>query len=461
MKLLKGGWPKSGSKRSLVLASLANVLPQIADCQELIFGFPNGRPSGLSLDVFNLFSSFQVNNVTGIDEKSTSRGTNRLEKEAIQATIGLLGGSLRKFSGNITSGGTAGNRSSIQMARDNLISWREREESNIAVICSSMVHYSIFQVCQTLWLSGNKWDKCESCKDKDGNLVEHFFVEEENGSGIRFVGVDNKGAILVKQIEERIRESYQKGIRHFIVVATTGTTLSGAVDDVVGMSLALGKLEKEFSDIKFHLHVDAAYGGLFLPFMDNSPLKSFLDLKRNYKLNGSVKEVDSLIIDPHKWWNPYPCGVVIFKKGLERSMKIQVPYLDGCGMFSPDGSRPGASAAAWWGNIAYFGFEGFKKKINGCLKNTKYFYELLKTVPQAEVFSPQLNVVCVSFKNNKNGYLSKKFSDHFFLSCGLFPIHPEDPFSHRKPRYKFVVMDHWALENMDGFIHSLKEELVK
>ncbi len=466
MSILKDGLPEKGLGRGEVLSSLTNFLPHIADCESPIFGYPNGYPSEISLKAFSIFSSFQPNNIAGCEESIMSRGTNIMERESIEAIISLLGGEKEYFTGNITPGGTGANRQALQMARDNLLSIGLDDVQGgkkIAVFTSTMVHYSIIQICKLLQISESKWEKCEYCKDKQGGDLEHIFKEDYSGNGLRFVGVDENGSILLDGLERKIRESFEKGVRRFVVIVNIGTTLTGAVDNFVKISLILGKLKKEFNIVDrerksfFYFHADAAYGGLMLPFINNYPLKYLLNLNKNYGLEGRGKEIDSITVDPHKWYTPYPCGVSIFRRGLEDEIKIRVPYLNGHGMYSSDGSRPGASAASLWANMAYFGFNGFEKKIASCLENTNLFYNLLKNVPGVKLFTPQLNIIRTSFFND---YLPKYFETKYYLCSSLFPDNPQDTNSHfKKIIYKFVIMDHWKEDEMKEFIKELENIL--
>lgn len=67
-----------------------------------------------------------------------------------------------------------------------------------------------------------------------------------------------------------------------MIVATVGTTVEGAIDDVVAISKIADKYD-------LWLHVDAAYGGVFLASPDLATKKL-----------GSYKRVDSIVWDPHK-----------------------------------------------------------------------------------------------------------------------------------------------------------------
>lgn len=125
------------------------------------------------------------------------------------------------------------------------------------------------------------------------------------------------------------------------VVATIGTTATGAVDPLA----AILDLRARFD---FRVHADAAYGGYFL-LADNleSETRSAYD---------RLKDVASLVIDPHKHGlQPYGCGCVMFRDpSVGRLYRHDSPYTYytsadlHLGEIGLECSRPGAAAVALW-----------------------------------------------------------------------------------------------------------------
>jgi aromatic-L-amino-acid/L-tryptophan decarboxylase len=96
------------------------------------------------------------------------------------------------------------------------------------------------------------------------------------------------------------------------VVATSGTTNAGIIDDLAGAAAACRELGAWF-------HVDGAYGGagLFAP-----------SVRRAYD---GVEHADSFIVDPHKWlFAPFDCAALLYRDpALARSVhKQDASYLD-------------------------------------------------------------------------------------------------------------------------------------
>jgi tyrosine decarboxylase / aspartate 1-decarboxylase len=131
------------------------------------------------------------------------------------------------------------------------------------------------------------------------------------------------------------------------VVATMGTTATGAVDPLADM-LAL----RERFD--FRMHADAAYGGYFTLVSDLAPeTRAAFD---------RLQDVASIVIDPHKHGlQPYGCGCVIFRDpSVGRLYRHDSPYTYytsselHLGEISLECSRPGAAAVALWATQRLF-----------------------------------------------------------------------------------------------------------
>jgi aromatic-L-amino-acid/L-tryptophan decarboxylase len=96
------------------------------------------------------------------------------------------------------------------------------------------------------------------------------------------------------------------------VVATSGTTNAGIIDDLAGLAAVARELGAWF-------HVDGAYGGagLFAP-----SIRSAYD---------GIEHADSFVVDPHKWlFAPFDCAALIYRDpSLARSVHTQdASYLD-------------------------------------------------------------------------------------------------------------------------------------
>lgn len=111
---------------------------------------------------------------------------------------------------------------------------------------------------------------------------------------IRYISIDKQHKIIAAELEKQIEEDISKDLNPFLVVATAGTTDTGAVDPLN----AIATLTKKY---KLWFHVDAAYGGFFI-------------MTSKKKLFSGIEKADSLIVDPHKGlFLPYGVGAVLVK----------------------------------------------------------------------------------------------------------------------------------------------------
>jgi glutamate/tyrosine decarboxylase-like PLP-dependent enzyme len=95
------------------------------------------------------------------------------------------------------------------------------------------------------------------------------------------------------------------------VVATTGTTNTGAIDDLV----AIAEICRRYD---LWLHVDGAYGGSAI-FSD-----------RHRSLRCGIEQADSITIDPGKWMAmPLAAGVILTRhpEMLEQAFAVAAPYM--------------------------------------------------------------------------------------------------------------------------------------
>lgn len=112
---------------------------------------------------------------------------------------------------------------------------------------------------------------------------------------IRYVELDEHSRIDAKNLELQVEQDKHAGLNPFLVVASTGTTDTGAVDPL----RAIGKIAQA-NNLWFH--VDAAYGGFFIL---TEAKKALFD---------GVEMADSLIVDPHKgMFFPFGIGAVLVK----------------------------------------------------------------------------------------------------------------------------------------------------
>ena len=103
--------------------------------------------------------------------------------------------------------------------------------------------------------------------------------------------------MLPEALSAQIREDRERGFRPLAVIASAGTTSTGAVDPLEAIARVARANAVWF-------HVDAAYGG----FAALTP--------RGRELLRGIEQADSVVLDPHKWFYcPIEAGCVLVREG--------------------------------------------------------------------------------------------------------------------------------------------------
>ncbi|MEM1914453.1 MAG: tyrosine decarboxylase MfnA [Candidatus Nezhaarchaeales archaeon] len=365
---------EKGEEPRKVLEELARIIEE--DVERFSFrALGSMCPKPLPISKIAYFMSIEGN----VGDPGVWRGVARLEKEVIRGLGTLL--SNPRAVGAIVSGGTEANIIALWAARNRS---RKRE-----VIVPASCHISFYKAADLLGL-----------KIVRAPLKEDYTVDVDY-----------------------VRRSITKNTAAIIGIA--GTTALGAVDPIEELSeLALEK--------NVYLHIDAAFGGMVLPFLRELGYKV---PEFDFKLEG----VCSITVDPHKMGlAPIPAGGILFRgPDLVESIAFKTPYLAGGGVksFTITGTRPGGPIAAVWTLMKVLGREGYREIVRECMELTEL---LVKGIEQDDclelLMKPVMNIVGVrarglsvrefSKKMRKLGWLLSEFPTH--LRVVLMPHHTED-----------------------------------
>ena len=188
---------------------------------------------------------------------------------------------------------------------------------------------------EALWISGQIHpDKAIVASDQAH--YTHQRISEVLKLPFERVATGSSGIIDLEALEELLKTK-QIGT----VVCTMGTTGLGSVDPLPEIL----ELQKKY---QFRIHADAAYGGYFTLLENLKP--------STIKKYECLKDVDSIVIDPHKQGlQPYGCGCILFKDpGVAKYYIHDSPYTYftsddlHLGEISLECSRAGASAVGLW-----------------------------------------------------------------------------------------------------------------
>ncbi len=329
---------------------------------------------------------------TNLGDPGIFVGTVELEKKLMKMIGEIL--HCKTPAGYICSGGTEANIQGIRAAR-NIQRGQRRGELNIVI--PKTAHFSF---------------------EKIGDIL---------GVEIRRAGVDEDYRVDVAEVEKLIDDST------IALVGIAGTTELGQIDPIVELS----KLADERG---VELHVDAAFGGLVIPFM-NDP----------YPFDFQNRGVSSITIDPHKMgMATIPAGGIIFRdERYLRALEVETPYLTSKTQFTLTGTRPGTGVASAYAVLKHLGFEGMKKVVNICMKNTRILVEEMRSMGFEPIIEPVMNVA--SFFTEK----AERIRDELYRKKWVIS-------TIREPRaIRFVIMPHVTEEVIKEFISDFRKVVGK
>jgi glutamate/tyrosine decarboxylase-like PLP-dependent enzyme len=200
----------------------------------------------------------------------------------------------------------------------------------------------------------------------------------------------------VAELSRLVREDLKSGLHPFLVVATAGTTNTGAIDP-------LEDIAKVARDQRMWFHVDAAYGGFFM----------LCDLARP-ALRG-IEWADSIVVDPHKGMSmPQGTGAGLVRNGelLKTALQEEAAYLPHTGGTPPRPERsPGDysfeltrhnRAPRITLSLDLHGKEAFAATLSEKLLLSRWLFQELSQIAGVTVLcEPQLTVVAFRAASEK------------------------------------------------------------
>jgi tyrosine decarboxylase/aspartate 1-decarboxylase len=324
---------------------------------------------------------------TNIGDSGLFQGAAKLEKEVIDQLASLLNN--KAASGFLVSGGTEANLMALLAAR-NMKKIRKPE-----VVLAESAHFSLTKICNLL-------------------NIEPVYAK-----------LDSSFRVVPVEVENKITENT------IAIVGTVGTAELGIIDPIEQLSIIARKHD-------IWLHVDAAFGGLIVPFLPQPGMP----------LDFSLDSVKSITVDPHKMgMAAIPTGGILFKdKTPLNFIETQTPYLTEKNQYTFVGTRTGASVASAWAVFKFLGIDGFKKIVFSCIKNTQLIAKGLKKLGFKLIVEPELNLL--AFKSENTTALAMKMAKRgWFISY--------------VPRYdciRIVIMPHVKRNHILTFLKDLETE---
>jgi aromatic-L-amino-acid decarboxylase len=351
--LLDEALPERGIGSEAGIADAARALDEsLAQPRPRYFAFIGS--SGLEIGVIAdaLAACYDVNLAVWAGAAS------EVEVQAVRWAGELVG--FPAEAGSFTSGGTVSNLTALTAARERAVPGARRDGlagSRLALYCSAEVHYSVVRAAELLGI----------------------------GSGfVRALPIDGDRRLRPDAVAAAIEADRSEGIVPVAVVATAGTTLTGAVDPIDELADLCG-------EHGIWLHVDGAYG------LPAARAPSAAHLFRG------LERADSVAIDAHKWlYLPKACGIVLVRSrdDLHRALGHEGGYLphDREELHAADitleYSRPFRALKLWLA-LRVHGAEAFRVAIERNLAQARLMYDAVVASPTLEPLAckPQLSVV--------------------------------------------------------------------
>ena len=373
------------------------ILNELLEFHKLDYDYADGRILGsmcteahpFAKEVFCKFLD------TNLGDPGLFKGTQQIEKEVIKSIGEFL--SIDEPYGHVVTGGTEANLMAIRAARNHARKYKGIVDGEIIIPASA--HFSFKKAADMLNL----------------NIVE--------------AALDDNYKIDVDSVRNLISD------KTVAIVAIAGTTELGLIDPI-----------EEISKIAFenniYFHVDAAFGGFSIPFLRNLgydlPVFDF-----------SLPGVCSITVDPHKMGlAPIPAGGILFRKEeYLQVMAVDSPYLTVKIQSTIVGTRLGASSAATYAVMKYFGKEGYSKLANEMMGNTKFLKEGLEELGYDLVCEPELNIVAFNHPDVETNVVAQKLEDlGWKVSVAKCPV-----------AIRIVLMNHIKKNHLKKLLEDLKE----
>lgn len=285
-------------------------------------------------------------------------GPTRIELTALRwlkEFLGLPDG----HGGLFVSGGSMANLTCLAVARDHLLDGGPQPHARL--YCSSQAHPSVAQAAHLLGLAREQ---------------------------LTVLPPDDDLRLDAAALAEHVGRDRRAGLRPFAVVATLGTTGTGAVDP-------LDRLADLCREEDMWLHIDGAHGA------------AAAATSRGRHLRDALGRADSLTVDPHKWlFQPYEIGCVLLRRpellpetfgvarhaldqGYLRPAHPAAPATEEVNLsdHGPQQSR-GLRALKLWLSLKTFGAGAFRQAIERGADLAEYAAGLVEAHPELDLVTP-------------------------------------------------------------------------
>jgi aromatic-L-amino-acid/L-tryptophan decarboxylase len=350
---LRDPLPEEPGDAETALADAASVLDaSVSPSRPLYLAYIGSTGLEIGVLASALVATYDVNLAV------TAGGADLIERQALEWVAALVGFPLAE--GAFTSGGMTSNLSALLAAREAALPGSRAtglSGRRAAVYCSDEAHHSVVRAVEVCGLGTD---------------------------AVRRIALDQRRRMRPDAVAQAIEADVAEGIVPLAVVATGGTTLTGAVDPI-------GALADVCDAHGVWLHVDGAYG---LPAAAAPSTARLFD---------GLARAHSASVDAHKWLGVQKgCSVVLLREAghLEAAFGHQERYmLHQDEMANPvdrtlEYSRPLRSLRLWMA-LRSHGAAQYRRWIEQTLANARRLADLVREAPDFELLhEPELSTVC-------------------------------------------------------------------
>ena len=208
---------------------------------------------------------------------------------------------------------------------------------------------------------------------------------------VRSIPTDEAFRMRADELERAVAHDLASGLHPFCVVATAGTTATGAIDPIP----AVADICERHG---LWLHVDAAYGGAAAFSPELRPLLAGID------------RADTIAFDPHKWlYTPQSSACLLARdpQTLRAAFSIDAAYVREDAELSGRGVNIGELGPQWsraflalkvWMSLAAHGTDAYARRIAHDVELARYLDDRVREHPDLESMCPvTLSIACFRY----------------------------------------------------------------
>ena len=350
---LSSALPEQPGDTQQSLADAANVLDASVSPARPLYAAYIGS-TGLEAGVL----ASALSNAYDVNLAASAGAAELLEEQTLRWMAEFIGYPLEQ--GTFTSGGMTSNLTALMAAREHALPdtrFHGVAGKAAAVYCSAESHHSVARAVEVIGLGS---------------------------AAVRRVPIDERRRMRIDALREAVAADLRDGVTPVAVVATAGTTLTGAIDP-------LAEIADLCAEHDVWMHVDAAYGGPAAAVPSIAPRFAGID------------RADSLTVDAHKWMGVQKsCSLVMLsgRGALERAFSHEEGYMPHAGAAANGAdstleySRPVRSLKLWMA-FRIYGAATLRRWIERTIHHAVHLADQVREHPRFELLNePSLSIVC-------------------------------------------------------------------